>query len=169
MALSKGYELLERLGQGRSGWVYRAKHIESQRIVAIKVMMMRSTDADRLRLAYRECTMNASIKHPSCVRVITFYSEALTQEIHSESEGSDLDSEGDDGNINSETSNFDAINLSPGLNEHKESEPLLPATSTTAQSTQSSTSENSISNGNNTNRLAYGLQVHLVMQGSGVE
>lgn len=83
--------MLERLGQGRSGWVYRARQIDNQQSVAIKVMLIRMTDFNKLKLAYRECVLNSKIRHKSCVEVINFYSGTLNRtSVGSESSSSML-------------------------------------------------------------------------------
>ncbi|MFL5243941.1 MAG: protein kinase domain-containing protein [Gemmataceae bacterium] len=63
-----GYEILGKLGRGGMGVVYQARHIQSQRLVAIKMLregIQTGTDlAERFR---READVLASLKHPNIV------------------------------------------------------------------------------------------------------
>ena len=70
------YELLERIGQGGQGTVYRARDTDLDRIVAIKVIDQSVVDdpaySDALR---REARLAASLDHPNVVTVYDFQVE----------------------------------------------------------------------------------------------
>lgn len=74
IARKKGYELLEELGSGRFGKVYRAKEVASGRIVAVKVLTLKPSDWKQLRKAWKECQLMLTLRHPSCIQIITYYS-----------------------------------------------------------------------------------------------
>lgn len=67
---SDGFELLEELGRGGMGIVYRARELSTNRVVALKVlpysMQDRETAFDRFQ---REAILAASISDPRCVFV----------------------------------------------------------------------------------------------------
>lgn len=77
IARKKGFELLNELGYGRFGKVYRARHRSSSKVVAVKVINLKPTDWKQLRAAWRECQLMSKVKHSSCVRVITYYSARM--------------------------------------------------------------------------------------------
>lgn len=83
IARKKGFELLNELGYGRFGKVYRARHRSSSKVVAVKVINLKPTDWKQLRAAWRECQLMSKVKHSSCVRVITYYSARMTPYIKS--------------------------------------------------------------------------------------
>ncbi len=77
IARKKGFELMNELGYGRFGKVYRARHRSSSKIVAVKVINLKPTDWKQLRSAWRECQLMSKVKHSSCIKVITYYSARM--------------------------------------------------------------------------------------------
>lgn len=64
-----GYELLEPLGQGGMGIVYRARELETGRIVAFKLLLADELGEDLWRRFQREAEALARIRHPNVLRV----------------------------------------------------------------------------------------------------
>jgi serine/threonine protein kinase len=64
-----GYAVLEEIGRGGQGSVYRALQESTDRIVAIKVMTARAGPRHRTRIE-REAKLLASLRHPGIVRII---------------------------------------------------------------------------------------------------
>lgn len=64
-----GYAILEEIGRGGQGSVYRALQESTDRIVAIKVMVARAGSRHRIRIE-REAKLLASLRHPGIVRII---------------------------------------------------------------------------------------------------
>ncbi|MGE0433999.1 MAG: serine/threonine-protein kinase, partial [Planctomycetota bacterium] len=65
-----GCEILDRLGEGGMGTVYRARHIGLDKIVAIKVLPRNMTDTDvRVERFRREARSAAQIEHPNIVQI----------------------------------------------------------------------------------------------------
>ena len=70
------YELLERIGQGGQGTVYRARDTDLDRIVAIKVIDQSGADDPSYSEALRrEARLAASLDHPNVVTVYDFQVE----------------------------------------------------------------------------------------------
>jgi serine/threonine protein kinase len=65
-----GYEVLELIGRGGMGVVYKARHVGLQRIVALKMILhaAHARDAERARFL-REARATASLRHPNIVQV----------------------------------------------------------------------------------------------------
>jgi serine/threonine-protein kinase len=63
------YVLLERLGEGAMGHVYKARHSKMKRVVALKVMRRdKLTNAEAVRRFFREVQLAATLDHPNIVR-----------------------------------------------------------------------------------------------------
>jgi tetratricopeptide (TPR) repeat protein len=64
------YELLEEVGRGGAGVVFRARQVDLDRIVALKLLTVRLDDADSLGLRLSlEGTVIARLQHPNIVQV----------------------------------------------------------------------------------------------------
>src|SRR5262245_170780 len=62
------YRLLERLGAGGMGQVFKAEHVLMKRVVALKVMAAEVVgDACALARFHREAQMAAQLSHPNVV------------------------------------------------------------------------------------------------------
>ena len=71
--LADRFEILERIGEGGTGVVYKAKQITVDRIVAIKVLGAHvSTDQSWVERFKNEARAAARLDHPNTVRVIDF-------------------------------------------------------------------------------------------------
>lgn len=67
------YRLLERIGKGGMGEVYRAQHIQIGREAAVKVLPANlATDEDFLRRFKREASSAASLAHPNILQVYDY-------------------------------------------------------------------------------------------------
>ena len=84
MTLSTGaklshYEILEPIGAGGMGEVYRARDIKLEREVAIKVLPEElSRDRERLRRFEREAKLLAALNHPAIAHLYSFEEESGT-------------------------------------------------------------------------------------------
>lgn len=67
----RGYRLVDRIGHGGMGEVFRARQIGVDREVAIKVLRAREADAERQRFA-REARAIAALRHPNTVRLFDY-------------------------------------------------------------------------------------------------
>jgi serine/threonine protein kinase len=73
------YEILEPLGAGGMGEVYRARDIKLERGVAIKVLPEELTqDRERLRRFEREAKLLAALNHPAIAHLYGFEEESGT-------------------------------------------------------------------------------------------
>jgi tRNA A-37 threonylcarbamoyl transferase component Bud32/Leucine-rich repeat (LRR) protein len=63
------YDLIEVIGEGASGVVYRARHRALDRLVAVKLLRARSVDANDLARLRQEARLAASLDHPHIVPV----------------------------------------------------------------------------------------------------
>ena len=67
------YQILERIGSGGMGVVYRAKHSMIDRIVAIKILhAQHSGQEDLLRRFQHEARVASKLSHPNAVRIYDF-------------------------------------------------------------------------------------------------
>jgi tetratricopeptide (TPR) repeat protein len=65
-----GYEILDRLGHGGMGVVYRARHLRLRRLVALKVILSGSHVSPQQRARFQiEAEALASLQHPNIVQV----------------------------------------------------------------------------------------------------
>ena len=67
--LAGRYELLDKLGEGGMGVVYRAKQINLGREVALKLLPPGEDGGDALRRFEREAKVAAALKHPNVVEI----------------------------------------------------------------------------------------------------
>jgi serine/threonine protein kinase/WD40 repeat protein len=65
----QGYDLLEELGQGGMGIVYKARHRELNRIVALKILRPDCWNRDPESRLRREAEALARLQHPSIVQI----------------------------------------------------------------------------------------------------
>ena len=64
------YEILEKLGEGGTGTVYKARDSNLNRLIAIKVLRSdRIADADRKRRFLQEARTASSLNHPGIVHI----------------------------------------------------------------------------------------------------
>src|SRR5262245_51764485 len=72
-ALDDRFELLERIGEGRMGVVYRARQISVERTVAVKVLYAQMADDPHwIQRFLNEGKIRSRLQHPNTVRVIDF-------------------------------------------------------------------------------------------------
>jgi serine/threonine protein kinase len=65
------YELLEKLGEGGMGAVYKARHLDLDKIVAVKLLTARlSSDAAAIERFRREMKAVGKLEHPNIVRAM---------------------------------------------------------------------------------------------------
>lgn len=71
--LAERFEILERIGEGGTGVVYRAKQLSVDRIIAIKVLGAHvSTDPSWVKRFHNEARAASRLDHPNTVRLIDF-------------------------------------------------------------------------------------------------
>src|SRR4051794_13467158 len=76
MTAATSYEMLDRIGAGSTGTVYRARHTGSGEIVAIKeVVDAVRTDPDALGRVRAEARMLTGLAHPNVVRLVDVVDE----------------------------------------------------------------------------------------------
>jgi cyclin-dependent kinase 2 len=61
------YDLLEKVGEGTYGVVYKARHCETKEIVAIKKIRFQHEDEGIPSTAVREVSLLKGLKHPNIV------------------------------------------------------------------------------------------------------
>lgn len=67
------YEILEKLGQGGMGVVYKVRHTTLEQIYALKsIIFSASTSAEDIQRFHREAKFLAQLKHPGIVQIIDF-------------------------------------------------------------------------------------------------
>lgn len=67
------YEILERIGQGGMGKVYKVTHTQLGKVFALKVIGENLADTDDAReLFYREARLASSVNHPNITSVVDF-------------------------------------------------------------------------------------------------
>ena len=69
--LGDRYRILERLGRGGMGAVYKAQHIHLQTLVAVKVLLRRDGTVSERRF-FHEARLASQVKHPNTVYVTDF-------------------------------------------------------------------------------------------------
>lgn len=80
LAISGKYELLERVGEGGMAVVYKAKQINLDRIVALKVIHQNLIhDKEFLDRFHREARIAASLNHPN---IVTIHDEGIENGVH---------------------------------------------------------------------------------------
>src|SRR5215470_3953134 len=71
--LSDRFAILERIGEGGTGVVYKAKQLTVDRVVAIKVLGSHvSTDPSWVKRFHNEARAASRLDHPNTVRLIDF-------------------------------------------------------------------------------------------------
>ena len=63
------YEIIERIGKGGMGEVYKARDTRLDREIAIKILPKDTADSDRLKRFEREAKAVAALKHPNIVTI----------------------------------------------------------------------------------------------------
>src|SRR5947199_9515777 len=71
--LADRFAILERIGEGGTGVVYKAKQLSVDRIIAIKVLGAHvSTDPSWVKRFHNEARADSRLDHPNTVRIIDF-------------------------------------------------------------------------------------------------
>lgn len=93
------YEILDLLGKGGMGAVYKARDIKQNKIVAIKILSNQTTQIDELKHRFnREASSGLKLDHPNIVKIFEFGEESDTHFIAMEFvEGKTLKNLLDDG------------------------------------------------------------------------
>jgi serine/threonine protein kinase len=73
--LIPSYEILELLGQGGMGAVYKARHIKLDRVVALKLVPAASANADQRARFRTEAQVVARLSHPNIVQIYELLDE----------------------------------------------------------------------------------------------
>lgn len=76
MVLSNQYELIEELGAGGSGMVFKARHRALNRIVAIKILRTNESDSVVEKRFEQEARIISTLEHPGIVKLKDFGSTA---------------------------------------------------------------------------------------------
>jgi serine/threonine protein kinase len=67
------YRVMELIGAGGMGAVYKAVHTHLGRVLAIKVLSPELADGEALQRFYSEASIQASLKHPGVAEYLGFY------------------------------------------------------------------------------------------------
>lgn len=71
MRISPKYEVLDQLGQGGMGVVYKVRHVDLGTTLALKVLPSQLIDEpDMVTRFYREARVMAQLTHPNVIRVV---------------------------------------------------------------------------------------------------
>ncbi len=71
--LAERFEIMERIGDGGTGVVYKAKQLSVDRIIAVKVLGAHvSTDPQWMKRFHNEARAACKLEHPNTVRVMDF-------------------------------------------------------------------------------------------------
>lgn len=70
------YRVMELIGAGGMGAVYKAVHTHLGRVIAIKVLSPELADGPALQRFYGEASIQASLKHPGVAEYLGFYEHA---------------------------------------------------------------------------------------------
>lgn len=70
------FEVIERIGEGGMGVVYRARDVNLNRLVALKVLATGGADADRRARFVQEAQAASSLNHPNIVTIHEIFREA---------------------------------------------------------------------------------------------
>ena len=70
------YRVMELIGAGGMGAVYKAVHTHLGRVIAIKVLSPELADGAALQRFYGEASIQASLKHPGVAEYLGFYEHA---------------------------------------------------------------------------------------------
>jgi serine/threonine protein kinase/class 3 adenylate cyclase len=73
------YKIVEKLGEGGMGVVYRAKDVELDRMVAVKTLLSHSADQEGLARFMREARAASRLQHPAIVTIHHFGVEGDTR------------------------------------------------------------------------------------------
>ena len=64
-----GYEILRELGRGAAGVIHLARQLSNDRLVAVKVIALSGTDAQRLGRQRQEASILSRLQHPHVVQI----------------------------------------------------------------------------------------------------
>jgi len=66
-----GYEIIERIGRGHMGTVYKARQVSMDRVVALRVLSSRyGRNSDFVQRFIRDARLSAKLNHPNVIRVL---------------------------------------------------------------------------------------------------
>ncbi|CUM48852.1 unnamed protein product [Debaryomyces tyrocola] len=68
----QNYEVLEQMGEGAFSIVYKARHLASNKLVAIKILRKFQMDQAQKQAVLKEVTIMRQLNHPNIVRFIEF-------------------------------------------------------------------------------------------------
>ncbi|MFK8113776.1 MAG: serine/threonine-protein kinase [Rubripirellula sp.] len=67
-----GYEILEMVGRGGMGVVYKARQLDLDRVVALKTIRLDANDATAIARFQREAKSLAQLQHPNIIQALNF-------------------------------------------------------------------------------------------------